>query len=204
MRPIARGLLYVISGPSGVGKGTLRKALFQKVEGLGYSVSCTTRSPRRGEREGVDYQFIEPGLFQRYISEGRFLEWAEVHGNFYGTLKDSVENILSEGRDGVLEIDVQGALQVKRSMPEAVLIFILPPTEDELRDRLDRRGTEKGEDLKKRLDEARNEILMSERYDHLVVNDDIEAALDTLEKIIMSYRKTGNKRKNIFQRGGNQ
>ncbi len=204
MRPIARGLLYVISGPSGVGKGTLRKALFRKVGGLGYSVSCTTRSPRRGEREGVDYQFIDPGLFQRFISEERFLEWAEVHGNFYGTLKDSVENILSEGRDAVLEIDVQGALQVKRSMPEAVLIFILPPTEDELRDRLDRRGTEKGEDLKKRLDEARNEILMSERYDHLVVNDDIEAALDTLEKIIMSYRKTGNKRKNIFQRGGNQ
>lgn len=188
MSRTGRGRLFIISGPSGVGKGTLRKALFMKVGDLGYSVSCTTRSPRNGEKEGIDYQFIDQDLFRSYVLENRFLEWAEVHGNLYGTLKDNVDKILSEGRDAVLEIDVQGALQVKCSMPEAVLIFILPPSEADLRERLGRRGTEKGEDLKSRLEEARNEMLLSERYDHLVVNDDLETALETLKSIIEGYR----------------
>ncbi len=188
MSRTGRGRLFIISGPSGVGKGTLRKALFMKVGDLGYSVSCTTRSPRNGEKEGIDYQFIDQDLFRSYVLENRFLEWAEVHGNLYGTLKDNVDKILSEGRDAVLEIDVQGAFQVKCSMPEAVLIFILPPSEADLRERLGRRGTEKGEDLKSRLEEARNEMLLSERYDHLVVNDDLETALETLKSIIEGYR----------------
>ncbi len=188
MSRTGRGRLFIISGPSGVGKGTLRKALFMKVGDLGYSVSCTTRSPRNGEKEGIDYQFIDQDLFRSYVLENRFLDWAEVHGNLYGTLKDNVYKILSEGRDAVLEIDVQGAFQVKCSMPEAVLIFILPPSEADLRERLGRRGTEKGEDLKSRLEEARNEMLLSERYDHLVVNDDLETALETLKSIIEGYR----------------
>ncbi|HOI81299.1 MAG TPA: guanylate kinase [Synergistales bacterium] len=181
----------MISGPSGVGKGTLRKALFDAVKGLEYSISCSTREPREGETEGVDYSFIGHERFRELVEQGSFLEWAEVHGNLYGTLKESVERILSEGRDAVLEIDVQGALQVKDSMPEAVLVFILPPSEEELRNRLDRRGTEKEEDLKGRLKEARNEILLSARYDHLVVNDDLDRALEALRKIIESYRAPG-------------
>lgn len=181
----------MISGPSGVGKGTLRKALFETVEGLEYSISCTTREPREGETEGVDYNFISHERFRELVEQGSFLEWAEVHGNLYGTLKENVERILADGRDAVLEIDVQGALQVKGSMPEAVLVFILPPSEEELRNRLDRRGTEKEEDLEGRLKEARNEMLLSARYDHLVVNDDLDRALEALRNIIESYRDPG-------------
>ncbi|HAK41262.1 MAG TPA: guanylate kinase [Synergistaceae bacterium] len=186
-----RGRLFVISGPSGVGKGTLRKALFETVEGLEYSISCTTRESREGETEGIDYNFISHERFRELVEQGSFLEWAEVHGNLYGTLKENVERILADGRDAVLEIDVQGALQVKGSMPEAVLVFILPPSEEELRNRLDRRGTEKEEDLEGRLKEARNEMLLSARYDHLVVNDDLDRALEALRKIIESYRDPG-------------
>jgi len=186
--PIAKGRLFVISGPSGVGKGTLRKALFKSVQGLEYSVSCTTREPRNREIDGVDYQFIDFYHFKDLVKEGRFLEWAEVHGHFYGTLKENVERILESGRDAILEIDVQGALQVKKSEPEAVLIFIMPPSEEELRSRLKRRGTEKEEDLRNRISGSRDEMLLSARYDHLVVNDDLGRALESLRRIIEGYR----------------
>lgn len=188
MNPIARGHLFVISGPSGVGKGTLRKALFRTVKDLEYSVSFTTRSPRRNEKEGIDYRFIDRDDFIKLTDEGKFLEWAEVHGNLYGTSREDVERILSSGKDMVLEIDVQGALQVKKTMPEAVLVFILPPSEAELEDRLSKRGTEKGEVLENRLKEARHEIELSEKYDHSVLNDDLQKALISLKYIIESYR----------------
>ncbi|MDO9508783.1 MAG: guanylate kinase [Thermovirgaceae bacterium] len=179
----------MISGPSGVGKGTLRKALFGMITDLEYSISCTTRPSRKGEREGYDYRFVEPDLFRELKREGKFLEWAEVHGNLYGTLKKDVETSLALGKDIVLEIDVQGALQVKDIMPEAVLIFILPPSLGDLKDRLNRRGTEKGEDMRIRLDDARHEIELSARYDHSVVNDDLKTALESLKRIIGSYRQ---------------
>ena len=188
MTPIAKGRLFVISGPSGVGKGTLRKALFKAVKGLEYSVSCTTREPRNREIDGVDYEFIGLERFRTLVKEDRFLEWADVHGNLYGTLKENVERILAAGLDAILEIDVQGALQVKESEPEAVLIFILPPSEEELRSRLQGRGTEKEADLRNRLKGSRDEMLLSARYDHLVVNDDVDKALETLKGIIESYR----------------
>lgn len=178
----------MISGPSGVGKGTLRKALFKAVKGLEYSVSCTTREPRNREIDGVDYEFIGLERFRTLVKEDRFLEWADVHGNLYGTLKENVERILADGLDAILEIDVQGALQVKESEPEAVLIFILPPSEEELRSRLQGRGTEKEADLRNRLKGSRDEMLLSARYDHLVVNDDVDKALETLKGIIESYR----------------
>lgn len=185
---IARGHLFVISGPSGVGKGTLRKALFRIMTDLEYSISCTTRPPRNGEREGFDYRFIEREQFRHLARDGKFLEWAEVHGNLYGTLKEDVEGTLSRGKDMVLEIDVQGALRVKDVMPEAVLIFIMPPTQRDLEERLRRRGTEKDEELRLRLEDARFEMGLSARYDHSIVNDDLGKALIGLKSVIQSYR----------------
>lgn len=191
MNRIAKGHLFVISGPSGVGKGTLRKALFGIMNDLEYSISCTTRSPRNGEREGLDYRFVERERFLDMERDGKFLEWAEVHGNLYGTLKDDVESALLRGKDIVLEIDVQGALKVKEILPEAVLIFILPPTQRDLEERLRSRGTEKDEELRIRLDDARREVCLSAKYDHSVVNDDLDKALVALAGIIESYRVHG-------------
>lgn len=181
--PNEKGILFVISGPSGVGKGTLRKELFKRIEGLTYSVSCTTRQPREGEQDGVDYKFINLETFMSYVEENKFLEWAKVHGNYYGTLESDVRKLLDEGHDVVLEIDVQGALQVKNKMPEAILIFIMPPSEEELVRRLDRRGTESDRELEERIRNAKREILESKRYDFIVVNDDLESAVKELSLI---------------------
>ena len=178
----------MISGPSGVGKGTLRKALFRIMSDLEYSISCTTRLPRKGEREGFDYRFIGRDHFQHLAKDEKFLEWAEVHGNLYGTLKEDVENSLSCGKDIVLEIDVQGALRVKDVMPEAVLIFIMPPTQRDLEERLRRRGTEKDEELRLRIEDSRFEMCLSDKYDHSIVNDDLEKAIASLINVIQSYR----------------
>ncbi|MDT8284241.1 MAG: guanylate kinase [Thermovirgaceae bacterium] len=195
---IARGHLFVISGPSGVGKGTLRKRLFGIIKDLEYSISCTTRRPRNSERDGYDYRFVKPDLFRELEREGKFLEWAEVHGNLYGTLKKDVEAALSLGKDLVLEIDVQGALKVREIMPEAILIFIMPPSLADLEERLKRRGSESGEDMRTRMDEARHEIELSSLYDHTVVNDDLPTALVTLEKIVESYRQPARTNKSKY------
>jgi guanylate kinase len=186
------GTLFVISGPSGVGKGTLRKELFRRLGRLSYSVSCTTRTPRTGEKEGVDYFFLDRETFDRFLSRGAFLEWAEVHGNLYGTLEETVRNSLAEGKDVILEIDVQGAIQVKERMPEAVFIFISPPGESELVRRLCQRGTEKEQELKKRLENARKELKAASDYDHVVVNDNINRASKELVEIVKSYRDKKN------------
>lgn len=161
------------------------------MDDLEYSISCTTRLPRKGEVEGLDYRFVGRNRFKELERGGKFLEWAEVHGNLYGTLKDDVESALLRGKDVVLEIDVQGGLKVKEAMPEAVLIFILPPTQGDLEKRLRRRGTEKGEELRIRLGDARREMCLSAKYDHLVMNDDFEKALESLESIIKNYRTSG-------------
>ncbi|MBO8153246.1 guanylate kinase [Thermovirga sp.] len=186
--PNEKGILFVISGPSGVGKGTLRKELFKRIEGLTYSVSCTTRQPRAGEQDGVDYKFINLETFMSYVEENKFLEWAKVHGNYYGTLESDVRKLLDEGHDVVLEIDVQGALQVKNKMPEAILVFIMPPSEEELVRRLDRRGTESDRELEERIRNAKREILESKRYDFIVVNDDLESAVKELEQIFKDVK----------------
>ena len=136
-----KGTLFVLSGPSGAGKGTIRARVFEALDGLSYSVSCTTRAPREGERDGVDYRFITPEDFAARIAAGDFLEWADVHRHRYGTLKSDVEKVLNEGKDMFLEIDVQGALQVKKKMPEAVTLFVVPPSIEVLEERLrGRRG----------------------------------------------------------------
>ncbi|WP_352409051.1 guanylate kinase, partial [Pyramidobacter piscolens] len=135
-----KGTLFVLSGPSGAGKGTIRARVFEALDGLSYSVSCTTRAPREGERDGVDYRFITPEDFAARIAAGDFLEWADVHRHRYGTLKSDVEKVLNEGKDMFLEIDVQGALQVKKKMPEAVTLFVVPPSIEVLEERLRGRG----------------------------------------------------------------
>jgi len=179
------GLLVVISGPSGVGKGTVRQALFDmKGHNLVYSVSMTTRQPRAGEVDGVDYYFVTEEEFKKRIEENRFLEYANFVGNYYGTPRDKVEEQLALGNEVVLEIEVQGALQVKERKPDAVFIFIAPPSMTDLEHRLVTRGTESYEIIKERLEKARREIGLAPEYDYIVINDDVHNAADRIMAII--------------------
>ncbi len=185
--------LFILSGPSGSGKGTLRQGLFERAGGLAFSVSCTTRGPRKGERDGVDYRFVSPEQFERYRREGAFLEYAHVHENEYGTLREDVMRQLAEGRDVVLEVDVKGAMRVMREIPDAVGIFIAPPSMETLAERLEKRASETPEQLALRIRNAREEMQYAPCYDHVVVNDDAERALDELVEIVDSYRKGARK-----------
>lgn len=180
-----KGLLIVISGPSGVGKGTVRKALFER-EGhdLVYSVSMTTRKPRDGEVDGSDYYFVSQEEFERQIENDNLLEYAKFVGNYYGTPYDKVEEQLERGNEVVLEIEVQGAIQVKAKKPDAVFIFIAPPSYKALEQRLRRRGTESEEIIKERLDKAYREIEQAPAYDYIVINDDVDNAADRIMAII--------------------
>jgi len=183
-----RGRLFVISGPSGVGKGTLRHELFQCVADLHYSVSVTTRKPRKNEKEGRDYFFVDEQTFKRYIEENKFAEWALVHGDYKGTLFSTINESLSKGMDLVLEIDVQGAIELRKKFPEAIYIFIAPPSWEQLEDRLRGRKTEREEDLKKRLHDAHNELKKIKYYDYLIINNHFSKALEELKSIIISER----------------
>ncbi len=180
-----RGLLVVLSGPSGVGKGTVRKALFE-MEGhdLVYSISMTTRPPREGEIDGDDYYFVSKEEFERRIKEDAFLEWAQFVGHYYGTPKDKVEEQLKQGHEVVLEIEVQGALQVRERMSDAVFVFIAPPNKETLYRRLLRRGTESNETIQKRMDKAEREFPLAHKYDYIVVNDEVRNAADRILAII--------------------
>ena len=189
MKSKNKGHLFIISGPSGAGKGTLRKILFKRVPGLVFSVSCTTRLPRRGEVDGIDYHFIDDASFHDLKDNGQFLEWAEVHGHYYGTLREDVDRTLSAGKDIILEIDVQGAHQVKKNCSDAVMIFITPPSMPELETRLRKRGTEEENTLRIRLKNARGEMDDSSSFDYVIVNDKLEKAVKKLEFIIDTYRE---------------
>ncbi len=179
-----KGRLFVFSGPSGAGKGTLVKALLTRRPDIVLSVSATTRPARPGERNGVDYQFIPTRTFLEMRDRGEFLEWAEVYGNHYGTPRGPVETGMASGRDVLCEIDIQGAMAIKRALPQAVLVFIEPPSLDELFMRLRGRGTEDPETLSRRLKAAYEEVKRKGSYDHIVVNDDLDAAVGELERII--------------------
>lgn len=180
-----RGLLVVISGPSGVGKGTVRKALFERENhNLEYSVSMTTRKPRLGEVDGIDYFFVTRDQFETKIANKELLEYAEFVGNYYGTPMDYIEERLNKGKEVVLEIEVQGAMQVREKMPDAVFIFIVPPSRKALRDRITKRATEPEEIINQRMEKAEREFNMAHKYDYIVVNDTVENAADRIMAII--------------------
>ena len=184
-----RGLLIVLSGPSGVGKGTVRKAIFEE-DGIDfqYSISATTRQPRIGEVNGEDYFFVSREAFEEKISNGDMLEYAQYVNNYYGTPKSFIDETLASGRDVFLEIDVQGALQVKSKMPEGVYIFLPPPDLTNLRERLVGRGTDSQEVIEKRVTAARDELKQMINYDYAVENDQVVFAVERIKSIITAER----------------
>ncbi|MCG9967626.1 guanylate kinase [Pelotomaculum terephthalicicum JT] len=179
-----KGALLVISGPSGAGKGTISLALQKDHPSLRLSVSATTRAPRKGEVDGLHYHFLQREVFKDLIKNDQLLEWAEVYGNYYGTLRRFVQETLEHGNDVILEIDIQGALQVKRNYPDAVLVFIAPPSKSELRSRLISRDTDSREEIEKRLSCAVSEMELARQYDFFVINDDISRALKKIHAVI--------------------
>ncbi|QGH23049.1 guanylate kinase [Clostridium butyricum] len=188
MNDKGRGLLIVISGPSGAGKGTICKSFLERNSEVEISVSATTRSPRNGEVDGINYYFMSKEQFKEKIEANDFLEYAEVYDNFYGTPKSNVEQLLESGKDVILEIDIQGALKVKENTEEGVFIFILPPSMEELKARIIKRGSETPESLMKRFKSAYKEINFISRYNYAVVNDEVETAVDKLEAIVCAEK----------------
>ncbi len=183
-----KGLLLIISGPSGAGKGTIVKALRREIPTLIVSISATTRQARGGEVDGVDYFFLERDIFNKMIDEGQLLEWAQVYGNYYGTPRHFVLEALERGNDVILEIDIQGALQVKKKLPEAVLVFIAPPSRTELQQRLFGRKSDSREEIEKRLQCTAGEMKLAAGYDYIVVNDSIRRAIDNIQAIILAEK----------------
>lgn len=182
------GIPLILSAPSGAGKSTLVREVRARAGGLGFSVSHTTRPPRAGEAEGVDYHFVARPAFEAMIRAGAFAEWAEVHGNLYGTSLEALRDRLEQGEDVLLDIDVQGALQIAEKVPGAVLVFVLPPSWAELRRRLTGRGLDAAEVVERRLANARGELEQALRYDYLVVNDHLDRAADELCSIVRAER----------------
>lgn len=181
------GNLFVISGPSGAGKGTLLSKVIERIPDAWVSVSATTRNPRPGEEEGIHYYFLDKDHFLELVNNDGFLEWAKVHDNYYGTLKESVLNHMKAGEQVILEIDVQGAFQVRNAIPEAHLVFIEPPSLEELERRLRSRGTESDDVISSRMKTAEVELAQKMEYDIQVVNDDLEQAVDELTAVINSF-----------------
>lgn len=179
-----KGLLVVLSGPSGVGKGTVCSVLRQKMPELIYSVSATTRSPRQGEMDGVNYFFKTREQFEELIAKDAMLEYAEYVGNYYGTPREFVDKMIADGKDVILEIEVQGALKVKQKFSEGVFIFLLPPSLDELKQRIKGRGTETESVIDHRMSVAEQEIALLRHYDYAVINDEIDAACHRIQSII--------------------
>ena len=183
-----KGLLIVVSGASGTGKGTVCKKILADLPEVAYSISATTRKPRPGEIDGKEYYFLSVDEFKAWIAEEKFLEYAEVYGNFYGTPLNKIEERLNRGEDILLEIDVQGALNVKRKCPDGVYIFLLPPSLEELKSRIEGRGTENPESLARRLKNAVAEIKIGLEYDYAVVNDTIDNAAEQIKAILTAER----------------
>jgi guanylate kinase len=186
-----RGRLLIISAPSGAGKSTLIREVLRRFPGLAFSISHTTRTPRRGETDGVEYHFTTREEFERGIDEGRWAEWARVHGNYYGSCSRQLEDHLRHGRWVLLDIDVQGMEQLRRRYPDSVTIFILPPSEAELRRRLLARGTEDAQTVARRLAAGREEMTCQDRFDYRVVNDRISTAVARLCDIVTQVMPAG-------------
>ena len=187
-----QGILVVVSGFSGAGKGTLMKELLKRYDNYALSVSATTRQPREGEKDGEDYFFVNREYFQQMIEEGRLVEYAQYVNHYYGTPRDYVEKKMAEGKDVILEIEIQGALKVKKRFPDALLIFVTPPSAGELRRRLVGRGTETIEVINARLRRAAEEASGMEAYDYLLINDEIDACVEQMHQLItLQHSKTG-------------
>jgi len=182
------GHLFIISAPSGGGKTTLSQVMVNRFKDILYSVSYTTRSPRNSEQDGVDYYFIQKKDFQKRIESGHWAEWAEVHGNYYGTSADFLEKGLASGRDILLDIDVQGTLQILGNYPDSITIFIMPPSLETLRKRLEMRRTESRAIIKRRLLTAEKEMAQKNLYRYIIVNDQLSASIEQLVAIIEKYR----------------
>lgn len=194
-----KGLLIVVSGPSGTGKGTVCGELLDSMPELAYSISATTRAPRAGEVDGKNYYFLTKERFEELISEGGFLEYANVYGNYYGTPLIKIQERLAEGNDILLEIDTQGALEVMKKCPDGLFIFLLPPSLGELERRIRGRGSETEESLKKRLGNAKAEIAIGEKYKYVVVNDTVKKAVARIKSIIVAEHALTEKNKELFE-----
>lgn len=193
-----KGILTVVSGFSGAGKGTLMKALLKKYD-YELSISATTRSPREGEEHGREYFFLTREEFESMIETGKLIEWAEYVGNYYGTPKEYVEQRLNEGKDVILEIEIQGALKVREIFPDALLLFVTPPNITELKSRLVGRGTESMETIMKRLARASEEANFMEHYDYIIVNDDLDECVETTHQVIMNEHYKVSQNKNFIE-----
>jgi len=191
-----KGLLLVVSGPSGAGKGTICKALLNKNDQIKLSVSATTRKPRTGEVHGVNYFFLEKEEFTTMIENGEFLEYAQIYDNFYGTPKAAIIECLEKGQDVILEIEMQGAKQIKEVYPEGVFIFVLPPSLEELKSRIVGRGTETAEEIEKRFSCAFEEINQIVNYDYFIVNEDVDKSVNDVEAIICAEKNKVTRYKN--------
>jgi guanylate kinase len=185
-----KGIAFIVSGPSGGGKTTLARSVLHELDNLTFSVSCTTRTPRRGEVDGTDYKFVSKEAFEDMVNQNKFVEHALVHGNYYGTPAEEFENAEKSGVDLLLDIDVQGASQIKKTYPEAIFCFVMPPTFEILKERLSKRNTNGGIDIDKRLKRAKEEMdpLILEEYDYIIINDDLNEARDVIHSIIVSTR----------------
>ena len=179
-----RGILIIVSGFSGAGKGTVMKKLMSEYDNYALSISATTRSPRHGEQDGREYFFKTVEEFETMIENNQLIEYAKYVGNYYGTPKEYVEKMLDEGKDVILEIEMQGTMKVKEMMPETVLVFITPPTAEELKKRLEGRGTEDSETIKARLKRASEEVVYMDKYDYLLINDKLDECVENLHKIV--------------------
>lgn len=186
------GHLYILSAPSGAGKTTLVRLLLEKDQDIRLSISTTSRSPRTGEADGREYHFVDASSFQERIASGEFLEWAEVHGNYYGTSKRWIEAEMASGRDVLLEIDWQGAQQVRQRFPKAIGVFILPPSMEELERRLSGRGTDSAETVARRIAAARDEMRHVGEFDYVIINDSLQQALNELRLVVSASRLDTN------------
>ncbi|MFB0519618.1 MAG: guanylate kinase [Acidobacteriota bacterium] len=195
-----KGQVFIISAPSGSGKTTLGKELINSLPDLQLSISCTTRKPRPGEQEGVDYFFLTPEEFKKKKMEGELIEWAEVFDHYYGTSRNRLTQHLQQGKDVLLLIDVQGALQIMKKLPRVVSIFVLPPSRDALKQRLEERGTDTAEEIQRRLKVAEREIDYWSHYDYIVINETLTEAVGKLRSIIIAEHSRQGVMKDVVQR----
>lgn len=197
-----QGLIFVVSAPAGCGKDTILNELFKLSDTVGYAVSATTRAPREGEINGVHYHFLSVEDFKQKIADGEVLEYTEYCGNYYGTLKQSVLDLTSQGKDAILKIEVEGAMNIKKQFPEACLVFILPPSLEVLEHRLRKRGTETEEKILERTAQAKTELKYAKNYDYLIVNDELETAVEDLAAVIRGEKHRRSRQENLLEQFG--